>query len=202
MGAWPGKYVIGLTGNIATGKSEVRKMLQGLGASGIDADSIAHRVLSKDGPAYEDVLRTFGSAILSLDGQIDRTRLGQIVFSDPGALVRLEGLTQPHIRKMVFQFVQESTGRIVVIEAIKLIEAGYPELCDSVWVTYASERVQLERLVQQRGMTEAQARQRIAAQAPQESKLAVANVILINEGSVDELYAQVESHWQKIISQI
>jgi dephospho-CoA kinase len=201
MSAWPGKYVIGLTGNIATGKSEVRTMLQKLGACGIDADALAHQAISINGPAYGDVVLVFGSSILSEDGQIDRARLGQIVFADPADLARLEAIVHPQVRKMVYQLVQESAEPVAVIEAIKLIESGYPKLCDSIWVTQSSEQVQLDRLMQQRGMSEFLARQRIAAQASQESKLAVANVILDNDGTVDDLWRQVETNWHAIVEQ-
>lgn len=200
MSIWPGKFVIGLTGNIATGKSEVRRMLQQLGAAGIDADALAHQVISKDEPAYLEVVEAFGTSILNQEDQIDRARLGQIVFSDPAALARLEGMIHPQVRKAVFQLVQQAPEPVVVIEAIKLIESGYPKLCDSIWVTYASEQVQLDRLIQQRSMSETLARQRIAAQASQNEKLAVADVIIRNEGTIADLWQQVESNWKRSVN--
>jgi dephospho-CoA kinase len=92
MSAWPGKYVIGLTGNIATGKSVVRKMLEHLGAYGIDADALGHRAMAKGAPGYKPIVKTFGEWILGPDGQINRSRLGKIVFSDPEALAALESI--------------------------------------------------------------------------------------------------------------
>lgn len=200
MSVWPGKFVIGLTGNIATGKSEVRRMLQQLGAAGIDADALAHQVISKDEPAYLEVVEAFGTSILNQEDQIDRARLGQIVFSDPAALARLEGMIHPQVRKAVFQLVQQAPEPVVVIEAIKLIESGYLKLCDSIWVTYASEQVQLDRLIQQRSMSETLARQRIAAQASQNEKLAVADVIIRNEGTIADLWQQVEANWKRSVN--
>lgn len=200
MSVWPGKFVIGLTGNIATGKSEVRRMLQQLGAAGIDADELAHQVISKDEPAYLEVVEAFGPSILNQEDQIDRARLGQIVFRDPEALARLEGMIHPQVRKAVFQLVQQAPEPVVVIEAIKLIESGYPKLCDSIWVTYASEQVQLDRLIQQRSMSETLARQRIAAQASQNEKLAVADVIIRNEGTIADLWQQVEANWKRSVN--
>jgi dephospho-CoA kinase len=191
MSAWPGKYVIGLTGNIATGKSEVRRMLQQLGAYGIDADDLAHQ-------AYAAVLESFGDSILSGESQIDRACLGQIVFSDPAALARLETIIHPQVRKMIDRLVRQANVPVVVIEAIKLLEAGYLSLCDSIWVAYAPETVQIDRLMQRRGMSEAAARQRILAQPAQADKIAAANVIINNDASLEETWRQVSSHWEKI----
>ena len=98
---WPGKYVIGLTGNIATGKSVVRKMLEHLGAMGIDADALSHQALAKGGPAYASVLKTFGEWLLNPAGELDRARLGQMVFSDPAALARLEAIIHPFVGQAV-----------------------------------------------------------------------------------------------------
>ncbi len=198
MSAWPGKFVIGLTGNIATGKSEVRKMLEKLGAAGIDADALAHRAIAKGEPAYDPVIKEFGSAIVSCDGQIDRARLGQIVFTDPLALAKLEACIHPVVRKMVDRLVRNAPGKVVVIEAIKLIESGYPQLCDSIWTTYSTTQVQLERLLQRRGMSEPAARLRIAAQAPQEEKVAAADIVIMNDGSLEETWRQVRSYWQEL----
>ncbi len=122
MGAWPGKFVIGLTGNIATGKSVVRKMLEHLGAYGIDADALANRAIAKGSPAYQPVLETFGRWILGADEQIDRTKLGRLVFSDPDALQSLEAIVHPMVRQAIDILVRRAKHNIVVIEAIKLIE--------------------------------------------------------------------------------
>src|SRR5689334_1396917 len=92
---WPGKYVIGLTGNIATGKSVVRKMLEHLGAFGLDADALAHQAIAKGGPAYASVVKNFGDWLLTEAGEIDRTRLGKLVFTDPEALAKLEAIIHP-----------------------------------------------------------------------------------------------------------
>ena len=99
MSAWPGKFVIGLTGNIATGKSVVRKMLEHLGAYGIDADALGHRAIARDAPGYKPVLDTFGKWILAPDGQIDRGKLARVVFADPDALIQLESIVHPLVRQ-------------------------------------------------------------------------------------------------------
>jgi dephospho-CoA kinase len=198
MSAWPGKYVIGLTGNIATGKSEIRRMLQKLGAYGIDADALAHQTIARGEPAYAEVLERFGDGILSGDGQIDRTRLGQIVFSDPDSLSRLEAIIHPQVRKLIDRHVRQAKEPVVVIEAIKLLEAGYLSLCDSIWVVTAPEAVQLARMRRQRGMSEEAALQRIHAQPAQAEKIAAANVVIHNDASLAEAWRQVSAYWEKI----
>lgn len=197
MSAWPGKYVIGLTGNIATGKSVVRKMLEHLGAYGIDADALGHRAIAPGAPGYQAVLDTFGKWILSQDGQIDRARLARVVFSDPEALERLEGIVHPLVTQAVDIMIRRSQHKVIVIEAIKLIESGLRSKVDSLWVTYAPQEIQLARLMQKRGMNETNARQRIATQPPQEQKTARANVVIRNDGSFEDTWRQVMAAWQK-----
>lgn len=199
MSAWPGKFVIGLTGNIATGKSEVRRMLEKLGAFGIDADAIAHQTILKGEKAYQLVVAQFGKQILSAGKEIDRTRLGKIVFSDPVALRQLESIIHPEVRKKINQIIHQTMASVIVIEAIKLIENGYPELCDTIWVTYAPVQVQLERLVEKRRMSRAEALQRISAQTAHDEKLRFADVIIDNKGDLDDTWVQVQKYWKKFI---
>jgi len=198
MSAWPGKTVIGLTGNIATGKSVIRKMLEHMGAYGIDADALGHRAIARDAPGYQLVLNTFGRWILAADGQIDRTKLARIVFTDPEALARLEAIVHPLVSQAIDLLVRRSRHKVIVIEAIKLLESGLAAKCDQVWVAHASPKVQLARLMQKRGMNEAAARQRIAAQPPQEQKIAAADVVIRNDGSFDETWEQVVAAWRRL----
>jgi dephospho-CoA kinase len=197
MSAWPGKYVIGLTGNIATGKSVVRKMLEHLGAYGIDADALGHRAIAKGAPGYQPVLNTFGQWILAPDDQIDRNKLARIVFNDPEALASLESIVHPLVGQAVDLLVRRSRHKVIVLEAIKLLESGLRVKCDSVWVTHAPEKIQLTRLMQKRGQSEAAARQRIRAQPSQEMKVALADVVIENDGSFDSTWLQVLAAWQK-----
>ena len=197
MSAWPGKYVIGLTGNIATGKSVVRKMLEHLGVYGIDADALAHRATAQGSPGYRPVVDTFGKWILSSDGQIDRAKLARVVFADPEALVQLEAIVHPLVAQAVDILVRRAPRQVVVVEAIKLIESGLAEKCDSIWVTYAPQELQLARLMQKRKTSEAVARQRISVQPLQEKKTAVAHVIIRNDGSFEDTWQQVYAAWQK-----
>jgi dephospho-CoA kinase len=130
---WPGKYIIGLTGNIATGKSVVRRMLEHLGAYTIDADALSHRAIAKDAPGYKPVIETFGKWILGSDGQINRSKLGGLVFRDSEALENLENIIHPLVGQAIDILVQRASQRVVVIEAIKLIESELRLACDSIW---------------------------------------------------------------------
>ena len=195
MSAWPGKFVIGLTGNIATGKSVVRKMLEHLGAYGIDADALGHRAIAIDAPGYQAVINTFGKWILAPDGQIDRTKLARVVFSDPEALSQLETIVHPLVRQAVDILIRRAPQKVIVIEAIKLLEGPLRQACDSIWVTYAQKDIQIARLTQKRGMSSAMAHQRINAQLPQVDKAKLANLVIHNEGSFENTWGQVTKAW-------
>ena len=196
---WPGKYVIGLTGNIATGKSVVRKMLEHLGAFGLDADALAHQAIAKGGPAYAGVTKLFGDWLLTADGEINRARLGRIVFNDPEALLQLEALIHPVVGQAVDFLVKRTRSSVVVIEAIKLIEAGLARDCDALWVVHVPEAMQEARLIAKRKMTPAEARTRIAAQGPQKDKLNAAHVIIDNNGNFEDTWTQVQTAFNKIL---
>ncbi len=191
-------YRIGLTGNIATGKSTVGRMLEGLGAERIDADEVAHAVISQDGSAYGPVLEAFGPEIQRPDGTIDRKALGAIVFSDPLALGRLESLVHPAVIRTVDRMIASSQARVIVVEAIKLLESGMAEHYDAVWVTTCSEATQLERLVRLRQLSRADAQRRISAQPTQAAKLSRADVVIDTGGSLAETLAQVQAAWYAI----
>jgi dephospho-CoA kinase len=197
-GQWGVKYIIGLTGNIATGKSTVSKMLRRLGARVIDADVLAHEVMEKGTPIWQAIVQDFGQGILCRNGSINRKRLGDIVFADEAALRRLEALIHPVVIARTQELIQSSETPVVVVEAIKLIEAGMHRACDALWVVTCHKEQQLARLMKQRGLTEEEARQRIEAQPPQEDKLALADVVIDNSGSLDETWQQVKVEWDKI----
>jgi dephospho-CoA kinase len=198
LSRWPGKYVIGLTGNIATGKSVVRKMLEHLGAYGIDADALAHRAMAKGAPGRSLLIKSFGEWILDEEGDIDRARLARLVFADPKALERLEAIIHPLVTHAIDVLVRRSKYEIIVIEAIKLIESGLASGCDAVWVVRAPGEVQVARLMQKRGLSDAAARQRIDAQPPQEEKVRAASVVISNAGSFEETWQQVQEAWSKL----
>lgn len=202
MGKWVGKYVIGLTGNIGTGKSVVRKMLEHLGAYGIDADALAHRVIAKGAPGYKPVVETFGRYILRADEEIDRVKLGKLVFSDPDRLAYLEKIVHPIVGKAIDLIIKRARQCVVVIEAIKLLEAGISKNCDSIWVTYAPPETQQLRLVKKRKMAKADAWRRISAQSPQEEKVQAARVVIKNENTFEDTWWQVVAAWRKSVPQV
>ena len=198
MSKWPGKYIIGLTGNIATGKSVVRRMLEHLGAYTIDADALSHRAIAKGAPGYQSVIDLFGKWIVGKDGEIDRAKLASLVFRDGQALAQLEDVVHPLVAQAVDHLVKRATQRVVVIEAIKLMESSLKSSCDSVWTTYAPEDIQIERLMRKRAMSREQALERIHAQGAQSEKVAAANVVIRNTGSYDELWRQVTQAWKQV----
>lgn len=200
MSHWNGKYVIGLTGNIGTGKSIIRKMLEHLGAFGIDADGLSHQATTKGGPAYDQVVHAFGEFVVAADGQIDRQALGNIVFANPKALAKLEAIIHPIVRQAVDILAKRATQKVIVIEAIKLLEGDLTGWCDTIWVAHAPEDVQIARLVQKRNLTLDQARQRLQAQNPQADKLAKANLVIQNAGSFEDAWVQVQAAWETLVS--
>ncbi len=188
--------VIGVTGNIATGKSTVLEYLRSKGALIIDADKLAHQAMAPGGPAYQEVVAAFGKEILNPDGTINRKALGQIVFADPEALRRLERILHPRVFEMVKEAIAQAPSPVVVLEAVKLLEAGLSStLCDEIWVVTASQETQLRRLKETRGMDEAQARRIMAAQSPQAAKVNQADRVIRNDGTLEELYAQLDAIW-------
>ncbi len=198
MSAWQGKYAIGLTGNIATGKSVVRKMLEHLGAYGIDADVLSHRAIMKSSPGYQPVIDTFGRWVLGANEEIDRSKLGELVFNNPDAMMRLETIIHPLVRQALDVLVNKSSNRIIVIEAIKLLESDIHNMCDQVWVAMASSDLQLERLIEKRNLTRREAENRINAQLPATAKLTKADVVIENDGSFEKTWKQVYDAWQAI----
>lgn len=198
MSAWRGKYAIGLTGNIATGKSVVRKMLEHLGAYGIDADVLSHRAIMKSSPGYQPVIDTFGRWVLGANEEIDRAKLGEVVFKNPDAMLRLETIIHPLVRQALDVLVKKSSHKVIVIEAIKLLETDMNSLCDQVWVTMAPTDLQLERLIDKRNMTKREAEDRINAQLPVTAILTKADVVIENNGSFEKTWKQVYDAWQII----
>ena len=199
MSSWPGKFVIGLTGNIATGKSVVRKMLEHLGAYGIDADALAHRAIAKGAPGYKPLVRMFGQWILQPNGEIDRAKLGRLAFADPEIMRQLEAIIHPLVGQAVDWLVRRSPRDVIVIEAIKLLESDLHKHCDSIWVVSAPMEQQIARLTQKRGMTQHAALMRINAQGSPRAKIAAADVVIYNDGSFEKTWEQVKKAWRLVV---
>jgi dephospho-CoA kinase len=188
--------VIGLTGNIATGKSTVLAYLAQRGAYVLDADKLAHQSMLPQGPAYAAVVKEFGEQILRADNTIDRRTLGRIVFSNADLLNKLEQIVHPAVFTMTVERLENAPSSLIIIEAVKLLEAhSLVSLCDEVWVVTSSPEVQLQRLAETRGMDEATARQRMRMQSPQAAKVNQADRVIDNSGTLESLHAQLDALW-------
>lgn len=190
-------YVIGLTGNIACGKSLVLRTVEGLGAEAIDADRIAREVTSEP-EVIQEIARAFGPQVLTADGSLDRRALARIVFSDPEQLALLERIVHPPVVARIRERLASSRRPVVVIDAIKLFEAGLADDCDEVWVVTCRPEQQLQRLMARDGLSEEEAWLRIRAQPPQEEKVRRADRIIDNSGSVEETVDQVRVAWENL----
>ena len=192
---------VGLTGGIGSGKSAVTRALAARGAAVVDADVVAREVVAPGTPGLAAVVEAFGEQVLRADGSLDREALGKRVFSDPEQLARLNAIVHPRVGERTAQLMAEaeaSGARILVHDVPLLVENGLAGLYDVVVVVAASPATQLERLVGLRGMTEQDARARIAAQAPLADKLAVADHVVHNDGSRQELSSQVQQLWREL----
>ncbi len=187
--------MLGLTGGIGAGKSTVAAMLAARrGATVIDTDTIARDVIEPEGPAFAAVVDRFGRAVLQADGRIDRECLADVVFSDAGARADLEAIVHPAVEAVVRDQVaaERSAGTaVVVVEVPLLVEAGWDRLVSAVVVVDCQDEVAIDRLVALRGMSADDARRRLAAQASRAARLAHADFVLSNNGSLDDLSRQV-----------
>jgi len=192
-------YIIGLTGNIGTGKSTIRKILQHLGAYGIDADALTRVVLQKESPAVEIIGRRFGSPVIQETGAIDRGKLAGIVFSDKQALQDLEEILHPLVITAAANLITHARLPIIVIEAVKLLESNLANMCDSVWVIDADDAIIFDRLKQKRDMQPKQIMARLANQSSPAEKIRHANVFITNNGDILNAWEQVEQEWHLLI---
>ena len=182
--------VIGLTGSIGTGKSEAARRLEVLGASIISADQVGHEAYTPNTEAWEQVVAAFGDGILQDDGEIDRRKLGAVVFSDPGQLEKLNQIMHPRMARMVADKIEELRDQgveVVVVEAALLFEAGWDSLVEEVWVTDSTEQVVIERLKQRNGMSEEEARKRISSQMGRTERLERSDYVIENSGDMPTL---------------
>ena len=192
--------VIGITGNIAAGKSTVMRLLADRGATAIDMDLVTRGALQSNGAGFGPVVARFGQGILDDSGEIDRARLGRIVFGESGNLRDLERILHPIVGRIGRALVEAADTDVVVIEAIKMLEGGRSrELCDQIWVVASDEDLQLARLQESRGMSEQDGRQRLASQSSQEWKVQQADRVITNTGSMEDLERQVDELWLSVV---
>jgi dephospho-CoA kinase len=193
-------FLLGLTGNIACGKSTVGRLLaERHGAEYVDADRLVHALYAADTAETTAIADRFGHELLKDDQTIDRRRLGDIVLSDPVALKDLEAILNPGVRRAIVDRIEHAAAPVLVLDAVRLIEAGLAERCDTVWVVVCDRESQMLRLLSSRALTADQAALRIAAQPPAETKVARANVVITNNGSLDDLSNQVEAAWRDTV---
>ncbi|HXY24801.1 MAG TPA: dephospho-CoA kinase [Candidatus Acidoferrum sp.] len=187
---------LGLTGGIASGKSAVAVMLRDMGFPVLDADSLAHKLIEPGQPAYDEVLREFGPAITDFQGSIDRAKLGAVVFADCAKLDRLNAIIHPRVSEVVFrqfdEWARQGTRDAAFVEAALIIESGIHKKLDGLVVAWCEPEQQLERLVA-RGLSDAEARRRIAAQMPVEEKLRLATETIDCSGSLEQTRQQVRA---------
>jgi dephospho-CoA kinase len=189
--------LVGLTGGIGSGKSTVASMLEELGAVVFDADALARQAVEPGTPGHDLVVERFGPNVLLPGGDLDREALASIVFADPAARRDLEAIVHPEVRRLFAEGCEryDGTDTVVVFSAPLLVETGMHTAFDVLVVVSASAQTQVERLMRERAMSEAAIRARIDAQLPLEAKAEVADVIVDNEGSRDDLRPQVERLW-------
>lgn len=195
---WPRKTIIGLTGNIATGKSAVMGLAEEAGAMTIDADALVHSIMDHDSSMQAAIAVAFGAQVRLPDGRINRAALGEVVFKDAAAMRDLEQMIHPAVRKEVVARVDQSDKGVVVIEAIKLLEGDLKTICDQVWVTRCPTQRQIERLVICRGLEPAAAKQRVEMQGSQEAKIAMADVVFDTHGTIENTRKQFMLAWRRV----
>lgn len=196
----PRPFRLGITGGIASGKSTVMSTLGDLGAELIDADRVYHDLIEPGQPLNDVIVERWGDRVRLPDGRIDRRALGSIVFSDSAQLLELDRLTHPAIRRRIGDLFNGSLAKVVAIDAVKLIESGHADSCDSVWLVVAAPKVQIARLVSLRGLSPKDAERRVAAQPDVERRMERADVVIRNDGTVADLEQQVRAAWQQHVA--
>ena len=193
-----GRLIVGLTGNIATGKTAVMRLAAAQGAYTIDADKVVHELMDHDSEIQAAIAVAFGSEVRLENGRIDRKKLGEIVFNDAQALQDLEAMVHPAVQQLVAERIQASEANIILIEAIKLLEGELVNACHQIWVTRCSQQRQLQRLMICRGLAAEAATVRVQAQPPQEEKVAMADVVIDTNGLMTDTEAQFMAAWKRL----
>lgn len=192
--------IIGLTGGIASGKSTVSNYLRELGAFIIDSDQVAHNIIEKDKPAYQKIVKRFGSSILDKNREINRSRLARIIFDDYEKKRKLEEITHPYILDEIYKKMEEMKDkyRIIILDAPLLFETGLDRAVDQTWVVYVNREIQLERLIKRDQLSSQEGVKRIEAQLSLEKKKEMADFIIDNNGSIKQLRLMVQKKWRAV----
>jgi dephospho-CoA kinase len=190
--------VIGVTGGIATGKSSVLAMLAHRGADTIDADAVYHEMIGPGGPLVEAIVERFGPDVVAENGSIDRRALAGIVFADRAALADLDQITHPPVIQEVQERIAASDAQVVAVDAVKLIESGMADECDSVWLVVCDPAIQRERLMRRNTLTGDEADLRLAAQPDEAARRQRADAVIDNSGTLHDLERQVDNYWQLV----
>ena len=192
---------IGLTGGIASGKSTVSDILRQLGAWIVDADKLARQVVEPGQPAWQDIVAIFGEGVLLHDGHLNRKAVGDMIFGDERIRQQLEAITHPRIRQAASEQLKEVALRgfaVAVLDVPLLIEVGWTDMVDTVWVVYVDSPAQIERLMERDGLDREQALARIASQMRLQDKLQYANVVIDNSNGLEETRQQVVAAWSDL----
>ena len=192
--------VIGLTGSIGTGKSEAARYLAQLGAEVIDADQVGHEAYIPQSEAWHNVVGAFGKEILDSNGEVDRKKLGAIVFSNQDQLSRLNQIMHPLMARMVAEEIEDLRGQgveVAVVEAALLFEAGWDSLVGEVWVTDSSEDLVIQRLSERNGLTKEEARKRISSQMDRSERLSRADLVIDNSGDIAAMESTIDEMWER-----
>lgn len=193
--------VIGVTGNFGSGKSTVCRILVDLGSAVIDADRLGHEAYRPHSQTWQEVIDTFGTDMLGPSGEIDRRKLGQMVFSNPAALAQLNRIVHPETYRLARQRIEDyrlQGAAAVALEATLLIEAGWTDLVDKVWLVIASKAMVIRRLEGRHGIEESQILARLESQMPTEQKVEHADDTIYNEGTLAELQSRVTELWNRL----
>ena len=196
-------FVIGLTGSIGTGKSEAARQLEALGASIISADEVGHEAYTPNTDAWEQVIAAFGDDILQADGDIDRRKLGAIVFSDPSQLEKLNQIMHPRMARMVadkIEVLRDQGVNVVVVEAALLFEAGWDTLVEEVWVTDSPEHIVIGRLKERNGLSEEEAKKRINSQMGRAERIERSDFVINNSGDMADLGNAIKELWERRVT--
>ena len=196
------KFILGITGGSGTGKSTVSEILRSLGIEAVDCDLVARYVTEKGKPCLSELEAEFGSSIISEDGNLLRRELGEIVFSDPQKLKKLNEITHRYIAEEVLRRLEKAPGKIGAIDGAVLFESGITERCDAVIGVLASRSVRLDRITKRDGITRQSAEKRIDSQKNDEFYLENCHIILYNNGDIEKLKAEVKEVVSKLEKQI